>query len=288
MTPSKSFYLNNSAFPILACAQQYVYRCVTGLKPPPGGNKYLATGIAFHKMMQIVGTEACPNIQLALLFGDKSKLHPSITAIPEATQLQLAALAQRIYTEHPNLFNNSKRELHFEYSYPEDPSSTIRTGTIDLLTYDESSDTVILTDYKTTAKPIDGALITNYNLSSQRFYYLLAAYYFTDLPPAWQSAIANHRLAWRYCFVAYEKDQYHLAEPALVDLPELETFARLFNEKAQYAAALHDDPSLAVKEGILSGQCWKCPYTALCTTAEPNLDAWPYGRAEYNPKHQDE
>lgn len=286
---SSNFYLNNSSFPYLSCSKRYALQVVTGLKPPPGGNKYIAAGLAFHKMMQIIGTEACPNIQMAIMFGDKSKLHPLILAIPEVQQLQLAQMAQRIYTENPSLYTDAIRESHFEYHWPADPESATRCGTIDLISYDPSSDTVILTDYKTTAKPIDGSLITNYSLSSQRFFYQLAAYHL-DLPPHFQSAILEHRIAWRYCYVAYEKDQYHLAAPTLINLAELETFARLFNEKAIYADALHNDPSLAVKEGILSGQCWRCPFTSICSSENEThmIETWPYGRADYNPKHNDE
>ena len=282
-----NFFFNNSCLPLLTCSKQYHLRVVRGLKPPPGGNKYLAAGTAFHKMMQLVGTEACPNLQLALLFGDKTKLHKTIQAIPESQALQLAKVGQRIYEEHPELYKDAQREFYFEYQDPNVGPAT-RCGTIDLITYDAATDTVILTDYKTTAKPIDGSLITNYTLSSQRFFYLLAAYYL-DLPEHYIKAIAASRLAWRYCFVSYEKDEYHLATPALVDLTELETFAGLFTEKAYYAAALHEDSTLALKEGILNGACWKCPYTSICTAADETklIESWPYGTAPYNARHDD-
>jgi len=291
MTP---FYLNNSSFPYLTCSKRYHLQVVQGLKTPPGGNKYTAAGIAFHKMMQIIGTEACPDINLWLLFA-RDKLPEKITSIPETQALQLGRMAQRIYTEHPELFADCRRELHFEYHLPEDANANsafkpYRTGTIDLLTYDPTSDTVIITDYKTTAKPIDGNLITSYALTSQRFYYQLAVYYLNNLPAHYISAIKSHRLAWRYCFVSAEKDEYHLAQPQLVNLIEQETFFRLFREKALLADYIHNDPTLAVKEGILNGSCWRCPFTSICTAeTEDNLITnWPYGTAPYNPKHQDD
>ena len=134
-----TFYLNNSSLPWLTCAKQYHLRVVQGLSPPPGGNKYTAGGLAFHKMMQLVGTEACPSITSALLFSFKSQ-HPKITAIPEPLALQYAQLAQQIYDEHQEMFSaEHQRELHFEYQFEDDVSfntdiRAVRTGTIDLLT----------------------------------------------------------------------------------------------------------------------------------------------------------
>ena len=293
-----NFFLNNSSLPWLACAKQYHLRVVKGLLPPPGGNKYTAGGLAFHKMMQIVGTESCPDINAAVLFN-RDKLHEKIRAIPEPLALQYAQLAQQIYTEHPELFppGNHLREFQFQYELLDDmewatPMSdahqAIRTGTIDLITYTPDGFVDIL-DYKTTSKPLDGSLINSYKLSSQRHFYTLALYH-TELFSQYKEAISQHRLRFRYLFVHAEKNQYFLQPPALVDLKELEVFARLFNEKALYAAAIHADPTLAVKEGILSGLCWKCPFSSICLADDEEylINNWPYGSKPYNPSHQDE
>ena len=294
-----TFYLNNSSLPYLTCAKQYHLRVVRGLLPPPGGNKYTAGGLAFHKMMQLVGTAECPNITSALLFNFKAQ-HPKITAIPEPLALQYAQLAQQIYDEHPEMFGEGhQRELHFEYTLEQDTYHdyearrdiylATRTGTIDLLTLSPDG-YVDITDYKTTAKPIDGGLISSYKLSSQRHFYTLALYYLTTLPPDFQSAIKEHRIRFRYCFVNADKNQYYLQAPALVDVNELQLFARLFNEKALYAAAIHADSTLAVKEGILNNSCWKCPFTSICLADDESqmISSWPYGTKPYNPNHQDE
>lgn len=289
-----TFYLNNSSFPYLACAKQYHLRVVRGLLPPPGGNKYIAGGLAFHKMMQIVGTEACPNINTAVLFN-RASLHEKIRNIPETLALQYAQLAQQICSEHPELFipENHLREFRFEYLYPDDASSNtthraLRTGTIDLITLTPDGFVDVL-DYKTTSKPLDGNLINSYKLSSQRHFYTLALYY-ADLPAQYKEAIAAHRIRFRYLFVHAENNQYFLQPPALVDLKELEVYSRLFNEKALYAAAIHADETLAVKEGILSGLCWKCPFSSICLADDEEylLANWPYGSKPYNPSHQDE
>lgn len=289
-----NFFLNNSSLPWLACAKQYYLRVVKGLLPPPGGNKYTAGGLAFHKMMQLVGTEACPDILSAVLFN-RDKLHEKIRAIPEPLALQYAQLAQQIYTEHLELFpsGNHLREFQFQYEHPDDISfdtnhRATRTGTIDLITYTPDGFVDIL-DYKTTSKPLDGNLINSYKLSSQRHFYTLALYH-ADLPSQYKEAISQHRLRFRYLFVHAEKNQYFLQPPALVDLKELEGFALLFNEKALYAAAIHADPTLAVKEGILSGLCWKCPFSSICLADDEEylINNWPYGSKPYNPSHQDE
>lgn len=291
----KPFFLNNSSFSILSCAKRYHLQVVQGLRPPPGGNKYTTPGLAFHKMMQLVGTEGYPNMAMLAMF-DKNK-HKEIAVIPEVQAIQLAKLADRIYEEHPEMYVDCRRELHFEYQTAVDmPEVTTeiehqatRCGTIDLISYDSQSDTVILTDYKTTGKPIDGQLITNYSLSSQRHFYTLAAYYL-ELPEHFKAAIKSHRVAWRYCYVGIDKDVYHLAQPSLVDLNELTVFARLFTEKALYAAAIHQDPTLALKDGILSNLCWRCPFTSICTAEiEDNLITnWPYGKKPYTYLHNDE
>lgn len=294
-----NFFLNNSSLPWLACAKQYHLRVVKGLLPPPGGNRYTSGGLAFHKMMQLVGTEACPNINTAVLFN-RANLHDKIKSIPEPLALQYAQLAQQIYDEHPELYvaGSHLREFQFQYEYPDDkpwqlpnlplPFIATRTGTIDLITLTPDGFVDIL-DYKTTSKLLDGSLINSYKLSSQRHFYTLALYH-ADLPPPYKEAIQQHRLRFRYLFVHAEKNQYFLQQPALVDLKELEIFARLFNEKALYAAAIHSDPSLAVKEGILSGLCWRCPFSSICLADDEDylINNWPYGSKPYNPSHQDE
>lgn len=294
-----NFYLNNSSLPWLACAKQYYLRVVKGLLPPPGGNRYTAGGLAFHKMMQLVGTPDCPNINTAVLFNLKNQ-HDKIKNIPEPLALQYAQLAQQIYEEHSELFPplSHLREFRFEYRHTDDhyfksdddaiSTQATRTGTIDLITLTPDGFVDIL-DYKTTSKPLDGNLINSYKLSSQRHFYTLALYH-ADLPPSYKEAIQQHRVRFRYLFVHAEKNQYFLQSPVLVDLKELEVFARLFNEKALYAAAIHADSSLAVKEGILSGLCWRCPFSSICLAEDEEylINNWPYGSKPYNPSHQDE
>lgn len=283
------FYYNNSSIPYLACSKRYQFQVVRGLRPPPGGNKYIGTGLAGHKMLQLVGSEQFPNWQMAMMFGDKTKLPASIAAVPEAVKLKLAMLVDRIYAENPGLFDGAVREFKFEYD--DSDTAAIYCGTIDLLTYDAATDTVIITDWKFTSKPIDSWLVNSYTLTSQRWFYLQALYNIEDqLPAPWRNAVTHDRIAFRYCFVGVDSDSYLLQQPALVDIEQLNTFGRLFNDKAVLADAIHDDPNLAVKEGILTGQCWKCPYNSLCLASdeEQAVQKWPYGSKPYTHNHEEE
>ena len=159
-------------------------------------------------------------------------------------------------------------------------------GTIDNLSI--ISDTLVLTDYKTTSKPIDPALTAGYKLTSQRFFYQMAALVM-ELPKEMAILRDSLKVAWRYCYVQVESGDYYLEEPQLFDEYQLQHFRGLILDKAILAAAIHADPNLAVKEGILTGQCWKCPYSSLCLAAdeEAAMQSWYYGSQPYNPKHDE-
>ena len=291
----KTFHFNNSSLQYLSCAKRYYYQVVKGLLPPPGGNKYTAAGLAFHKMMQLVGAAGFENISFKVML-DKASLPPAIQKIPELQQLTLAQAADRIYQEHPELFQpDTLREHWFSYqlendfgylSSPNEGYVAAPCGTMDNLSI--INDTLVITDYKSTSKPIGPELARSYKLTSQRFFYLMAALAI-DLPQPMAELRDQLKLAWRYCYVHVETGSYHLEEPQLLNEAELSEFKRMILDKAILAAALHADPALAEKEGILTGQCWKCPFTQLCLAADEQaaMDSWYYGSQPYNPKHDE-
>lgn len=285
------FYFNNSSLPILACSKQYEYRVIRGLAPPPGGNKYTTAGVVFHRVMQTIGPGSNYTLTAAMT---PDKLPDFFRKVPIVQQLQIAQTAEQLYTAEPHLFTTPHvRELYFEYELPDLPG-VIWCGTIDLLTLADNG-WVVITDYKTTAKPIDGQLVTSYALTSQRPFYLagvcaLASLHPEALPAEMIDPILSLKLAFRYCFVNVEKNQYVLQQPQPISEPEMDMFIRLFDEKARYAAALHEAPDLAVKEGMLSGICWKCPYQQLCLAQDEEAAAsqWPYGTKPYTGRHDEQ
>lgn len=288
------FYVNNSSFPYLACSRQYYFRVVKGLKQPPGGNKYTPLGLAFHEVMKGKAERTIGNVSLDLILEVKNSTNipPLMAKLPaKASQIQIAMMADRVFDENQPIYADCKAEYEFVTACADDTATApdaLRAGTIDLLSFDASADRLDIIDYKTTSKPIDGNLMRNYKLSSQRFFYLSALYDIADtLPAHYADAIRNHRVGFRYCYVSMEKPEYVLEPPSLVDLTELHTFRKLFQERIILAQALHDDHSLAVPEGILSGLCWKCPFAPICAGAYTE-DSWPYGQAPYTHKHDNE
>ena len=291
----KTFHFNNSSLQYLSCARRYYYQVVKGLLPPPGGNKYTAAGLGFHKMMQLVGTDGWASVALRVM-TDETNIPPSIKKLPMPQRLQLAGTADRIFQQHPELFQpNSLREHWFSFTLNEDFGQPLLDGemcaaapcgTIDNLSI--ISDTLVLTDYKTTSKPIDPALTAGYKLTSQRFFYQMAALVM-ELPKEMAILRDSLKVAWRYCYVQVESGDYYLEEPQLFDEYQLQHFRGLILDKAILAAAIHADPNLAVKEGILTGQCWKCPYSSICLAAdeEAAMQSWYYGSQPYNPKHDE-
>lgn len=285
-----TFHFNNSSLSYLSCAKRYYFQVVKGLKPPPGGNKYTKAGLAFHKMMQLIGGPDYPSMTMAAMFS-KDKLPPLVTSVPEAQQLTLANACDKIFNEHPELFQEgSLREHWFEYQLREEfcvkDWVAGPCGTIDNISI--INGTLVLTDYKTTSKPIDPALVSAYKLTSQRFFYQLAAL-IIDLPESFAALRDSLSIAWRYCYVHAETGDYYLEEPQLLNVNELTYFRGLIYDKAILAAALHADSTLALKEGILTGQCWKCPFSQICLAAdeEAAVQSWYYGSQPYNPKHDE-
>ena len=134
----------------------------------------------------------------------------------------------------------------------------------------------------------------DYSLTSQRWFYSLAVLLFGErwekLPAKFKAAILAGRIKWRYCFVNYEKLAYLLQPAEFLSAEDFELFRRMLHEKVTLAAAIHNDPTLAIPEGILLGLCWKCPFKISC--AQPTEDGraavinnWPYGYETYYPKH---
>lgn len=287
------FYLNNSSLPILACSMQYNYRVVKGLKPPPGGNKYTPLGLAFHQAIQHKAEKKVDNLSLLLLLDSKSALiPPRLAALTnEADRLHIGMMADRVYNEYQSIYADCKTEHEFVSTSPDDaglPVTPLRAGTIDLLSYDAQAERLDVIDYKTTSKPIDGQLFRNYQLSAQRWYYMAGLQLIADsLPDHYRDAINSARFGFRYIYVSMVKPETVIQPPSLVDINELNAFRRQFAEKAYLASHLHADESLAVREGILSGLCWKCPFANICAGVYTE-DSWPYGRAPYTHKHDNE
>lgn len=296
------FYFNNSSIPLLTCSRQYKYRVIDGAKPSPFKAKHFVIGLAFHHFMKLIGTQpkgrSAP-LDLITLMADQSLWYPDAKSLPNSFVMQLAVAAENMYKSQPNLFRDCIRERFIEFDAPTDMPETIQPRyclTSDLISYDQASDTVLVTDYKTTKDKLDGAIVAKYNLSAQRFYYecrlvdIAADPNNTILPPHYKDAINKQRLKFGYWFYSHTEDKDFLAPHTYTDFNRLAEFRPLFEEKLQLATYLHLNPSQTVKEGVLLNACRMCEYSSICGLHNDKNEAeqfakWPYGFAKYYPKH---
>lgn len=307
-----TIWVNNSSFPsLLNCPRQYVYRVIYGLRYIKDPSMTIGSG--FHHFMSVVQDEDVPAIlELVRSLPDKIK-----NVLPNAQITRLADLAvrthQRLRTGEPFV-----RETFVEI----DTASLLNPDVIqlpdnvrirDAMTLDRgevvrlgiNGEYFLLTDYKTTHKPLQRAdLHIGYKLSSQlRFYAktLIFAARTGQLPATlepYTELLKDGRIATRYVYVNYTdkaaekpQDQIYVGDPVLYTPDELDTFTKQVNDRRMLAAFIALNPQHAHKDGIMSGACYKCPYTSICLLGNPVLEQtavenWALGRAPYDPTHQ--
>lgn len=308
MTTPLTFHFNNSSLPWLGCSRRYKYQVVDGLVVPSAGkSKPLRIGSTFHKFMELIGAfnkNANKTISLLDLMMDESLWPADAATIDRSIVLQLIEGAHTMYNAHPELYADCIREWYFERPvnvYIETADAGLEEaicndcGTLDLVSYLASEDAVLVTDYKTTEKDIDGSHVSHYNLSSQRFFYesnLLALAEDdpkNSLPAHYQQAIKAGRLKFAYWFYNYKTKTDVLMPHQYVNFDVTKKYAPLFAEKRQLAAYLHLHPDQSEKEGITTGACYFCPFSGVCELHDDNKEAeqiekWPYGREKYVPR----
>jgi hypothetical protein len=286
-----SFYVNNSSLPITTCAKRYYLTVGRGLKTPPGGSKYTTIGLAFHDLMAEAKVGESTGAKGLIAPPDGSFLS-KITSVQRA---QVALLAEKILTEHPEMFGpDTIRERWFEIplDVPGPDLRPVLCGTIDHIMYDPAEDAVIITDYKSTAKPLDTSLETSYQLTFQRWFYMIAAELDDSLPDNIKAAIKAGRLKFRYCFANYETNTYLLQTPEWVSIPDLDRARVMLMDKILLAQAIVSHPELAIPEGTMNGACFSCPFKSICAarTLEESKqleDNWFLGYKPYYPRHDD-
>lgn len=290
--PTPTIYLNNSSLPELACGTRYNYRILKGAIIPKSPE--LSTGLAFHDMMRTVEKDTHP---LEIV----QKPPASAGSISQLTLLNLANLAVQTAGQ---IDLSGERELFLEYSasaevrarYPDlaDKSFNARfCGTLDLISYDEAEDCIVITDYKTTQKKIDGKFFLDYALKSQRpFYINLLSLTYYKLPKKYQAAAVNGRIKFRYIFVNYVDKTVHVQPAQYMHTDTLAQTLNVMYEKLALAVYYHLNPSASYKDGMFFGHCFFCPFKQLCSTFDPikeqeMIEKWPYGFRIYDPQHRE-
>jgi len=222
--------------------------------------------------------------------------HSFMFKITATQRAQVAQLAEKILTEHPEMFGpDALRERWFEIPLSDfDPAARqpVLCGTIDHILYDQTEDAAIITDYKSTAKPLDLALESSYALTFQRWFYIIAASLDDSLPDNIKSAIAKDRIKFRYCFANYETNTYLLQTPEWVNVLDLAKARELLMDKILLAQAIVSNPALAIPDGTTTGACYSCAFRSICLAKNPAdaqafMDNWCLGYKPYYPRHDD-
>ncbi len=283
----KHFYVNNSSLPYLNCSLQYSLTVGHELVRPPWGNTYTAIGLAFHELIQ----NAKPGESLALKGLLPADPKTKLGAIAPADRAKVALIAQRILDEHPEMYGpDAMRETWFDIplDYPGEPVPRL-CGTIDHRMIDPADGSLIITDYKTTKKPITEDLAVSYRLSFQRWFYIIGTLLDDTLPAQMLSAVNELKVKFRYCFVAYETNEYLLQPAELINVDELNAARRLLLDKVGLAQAIIRDPELAVPDGVMNNSCFTCPFKLICLSSAEDrpkhIENWYLGKKPYYPKH---
>lgn len=289
----KKFYFNNSSLSDLACSQRYVYRVVRGAIVP-STNDALIKGTFFHQIMRVIDSDAHTAMMLSL-FNKPADWE----TVGQDYLNKSALLAEKIFLENKPIFNDCVREQWIEHELPPteiDGESVISIigGTLDLISFLPEENFVLITDYKTTSKPLNGQHVSSYNLKSQQFFYpwlLLLNHSF--LPERFQAAIKAGRVGFSYIHCSPLTNKYIRMPHRVIDLKILDQYIQQFLEKSALAAYLHVHPDSAVKDGSIHDLCFKCPFPAICELHSPenekkHFELWPYKHKPYNPKEKDE
>lgn len=295
-----NFFVNNSSFSYLSCTLRYKRLVVDGARRTKTSKPELLGGLLFHDLMARI-SEKQDGMYFSVIEKPKhaDKVKPEL--VPKYIQL-----ADKIFQEHPDWFKDCRREQVCTYHFTtvEHNGKSIDVSlsfTPDLMYYDEALNCVVIRDYKTTSKPINGQFFIDYALKSQPLFYQLALIWGAiqesnplNLPPHWIKAIIEERLMFGYVFVncAGAESTYVVQPPRFVNTLLLKSFQRVLSEKIHLAAALHLDPSLAIKEGIFLGTCTYCEFQSICSMNDEEREekaykSWPLGFKPYDPNHKD-
>lgn len=293
-----AFAFNNSSLAWLSCSQRYVYRVVYGAVQPTAKSLPLTIGSIFHKFVELLGKTEMINLLLS-----PESWPEFIRDFDRAKALKLLALANQVRLENSHLFpkDNHHQELFGEVPITQDDGIIAKHSfTIDVLTYDAATDTVIVTDFKTTKLPLDGNLVTTYDLKFQRIFYehclRLLAHVNSTTPTLngnFRSAILAGRMKFGYIFINHETNKYVALPPKPYSQQLHDSYAELLREKVAWAAMLHRQPSLARKDGILYDLCSRCEFRHICALHDPSAEAkqfaaWPHGFKQYSAKHDED
>lgn len=271
------FYFDNSSLNEIACGRRYLYRCVRGLNQPPV--EAFASGALFHAMMRdITPSDTEVTLMLPGMGGERWQAERQNVTVDKQNSCAILAVRARDALDLYNL-PGLEREMWFEFSGSDigaHPAARI-CGTIDVRS--TRSDGFLLTDYKTTSKPITADSVRAYVLSSQMPFYAMAIRHIFN-PRATIYA--------RYVFANLATTFLVVQEPWLVTEDRIEHITKMVREKSQLAALYHEHPETAYPDGGTFGHCRYCSFGTLCeqlSHGSRELAAlnWPHGHAPYNP-----
>jgi len=299
--PAGWFFFNNSSLEDQSCTLRYTYKQVFGrvLSLSSKKDDSLTIGSCLHDILERIQPI---HKEFDFHFNPDvvSKYKPAVDTIDQRVYTTLVELAVRIYTVEPNWFADCLREYKF-CIYPDRPNDfygelqgAIWCGTIDLLSYE--NDWVIIRDYKSTKKKLTGEHVDSYKLKSQPHFYKeslirIARYLPHTLPPHYIDAINNQRIKFGYVHVSYTDKNYIAPAPQPINMFVFEHFQKLFADRQNLARALHDTPAIALKDGMLANQCWRCMYANICAENDAEKEQQRIERLPiklYNPLIRDE
>ena len=293
-------HLDNSSLAEMVCSRRYVYRVVKGAVVPP--DQSLRYGKLFHKFMELIDENDVAMFMApvagAELYGPKWTT-PEVAAlrqdVPANIQMQLAMHACSLRDKLGVQLTSGNREGYFSYPHVEVPDLMV-VGTIDLTNYLEEHDCALITDYKTTGKPITADKLLMYKCSSQLFFYAAARQKIAwnkGMQTPLENAFRAGRIARRYILINYTaktpEAAIHIGEPELIHQDVLAEYASLISEKAQLADFLHKCPEFSTRDGMSNNGCFFCAFKSICSLNNPQaerlaIEQWPYGFSHYNPE----
>jgi len=291
------FFLDNSSLESLVCTRRYVLHVVFGLKRPPEPS--LRYGKLFHLYMKYID-ESDLAIFMAppLPSADKwntPELLEARAQIPDTIQMQLAIHACAIRDRLGAQLSQGVREGFYQFPHPRIPGAIV-CGTIDLRS--ERQPWVLLTDYKSTGKPITGDLLQSYQLKSQMFFYASTKRMHARIKAGNKEPLSPVDIAYlegnvqrQYIIASYKSNDAHAVnigeiEPIHQDV--LDEYDALIEEKASLARYLHDNPEKSTRDGMTNDGCRFCPYKSICSLNNPQkeqhaIKQWAYGYGKYDP-----
>lgn len=308
----QTIYFNNSGMTPLACDRHYLYKVVKGAVTQKSAE--LKLGTAFHKMVEGLQTHhSILNLAMGELAppnrADLDPLHFNAICNLAIAARDRGLVRTDRYALREFYFEIDDTEKHqdelarcWPTTSPITSLSIVRCGTIDIIDYDEADNHLILDDWKTTRKKIDGDFFRDYDLKSQRKFYVTGiqdlaihqpAYLLQKgFKPEWVEAARDGRIKFRYIFVSYVANEIITGDFKVFHESELERFRTLVSEKELYAAFIYLNPDKTTKSGETSGACYFCHFKGICALNDPHkeqerFEAWPLGFSPYDPHHLD-